>query len=910
MSPAIFWLSGLAGTGKSTIAQTVAADYHKKGRLAASFFFSRASGDINHARNFITTIAVQLANSIPELKSKICDAIIRRSDIASQSLDDQWQELVIRPIISIQDYRDLGKYILVVDALDECNDYNDIQIILLRLAEVQSLSGFQLRVLLTSRPEAPIQYGFTQVRRAEYQDFVLHNIELAIMEQDISVFLKDRLRRIGQKFRLKDGWADERAIAVLVRNSGGLFIWAATACRFIEEDSRLAEIRFSSLLHQEGSSMLPLERKLDKIYTTVLANSVRGEYDATETQTMHLLFRQVVGPVVILQDPLSIASLAELLRKDVATLRRTLNNLHSVLSVPEDDSTTIRLLHSSFQDFLLDRSRCSDLQYHIDERLVHREMYEHCLQILSKHLRRNICDLQHPPARMVDLSSMEVARRIQLSVQYACRFWVYHCRRTDLDKKLCADVEVFLQKHFLHWLEALALLSRMSDAVDMVHTLDTMFSGRDPLDRVTKDKRTEYQSGRSRFCDKLRLTFLLGRIRETNSTSLTHYGPARSSLQDLIHDATRFVLAFRPMLEEAPLQVYYAALVFSPNRSIVRQSFLNEAPAWIPVMPRVSEIWSPCLQTLEGHTATVWAVAFATDGMTLASGSRDRTVKLWDACSGKALRSLDGHTNVVTAVAFAPDGTMLASGSWDCMVKLWDAGLGKAWRTLEGHTDGVTAVAFAPDGMMLASGSRDRTVKLWDAGSGKALRTLEGHTDVVTAVAFAPDSMTLASGSSDRTIKLWDADLGKVRRTLEGHTDVVTAVAFAPDGTTLASGSWDRTVKLWDAGSGKVRRTLEGHTAAVLAVAFAPDSTTLASGSWDRTIKLWDAGSGKTRQTLEGHTAVITAVAFAPDSTMLASGSSDRTVKLWDAGSGKAWRTLKGTLLRSWPWPWCRTAQC
>jgi len=477
-SPGLFWLSGLAGTGKSTIAQTVAAAYHATGQLAGSFFFSRAGGDVSHAGMFITSIAAQLANSIPGLKPKVCEAIAKHNDIASQSIGDQWHELVLGPLSSLEEEERRPRYVLVVDALDECDDQNNVQLILQRLAEVQSLQGTQLRVLLTSRPEVPIQYGFTQVRRDEHRDFVLHDIEPAIVEHDIAVFLRHQLRLVGQKCGFAAGWPEDKAIARLVQNSGGLFIWAATACRFVGEDHRLAEARLLLLLHQAGNGTLPPERKLDEIYTTVLASSVRGEHSEAESQALHELFRQVVGPIVTLQDPLSVASLAGLLGKDVATLKRTLASLHSVLDVPADESKTVRLLHPSFRDFLLSQRRCSDARFHIDGRLVHGEIYRRSLQVLSKHLRRDMCSLQDPGARTADLSRAEVDRYIQPHVQYACRFWVYHCRRSNMDTGNCHDIEVFLREHFLHWLESLALLGRVSDAVDMVHILDSMSSVR------------------------------------------------------------------------------------------------------------------------------------------------------------------------------------------------------------------------------------------------------------------------------------------------------------------------------------------------------------------------------------------------------------------------------------------------
>jgi len=298
--------------------------------------------------------------------------------------------------------------------------------------------------------------------------------------------------------------------------------------------------------------------------------------------------------------------------------------------------------------------------------------------------------------------------------------------------------------------------------------------------------------------------------------------------------------------------------------------------------------------TLQGHTETVYSVAWSPDGKTVASGSFDKTVKLWESATGKLLATLQGHTGEVESVAWSPDGKILASGSRDETVRLWESVTGKLLATLQGHTDTVYSVAWSPDGKTLASGSYDKTVKLWDPATGKLLATLQGHTDSVYSVAWSPDGKTVASGSSDKTVELWESATGKLLATLQGHTDSVDSVAWSPDGKTLASGSRDETVRLWESATGKLLATLQGHIDTVLSVAWSPDGKTLASGSGDKMVKLWECATGKLLATLQGHTGEVESVAWSPDGNTLASGSRDETVRLWESVTGKLLATLQG----------------
>ena len=297
---------------------------------------------------------------------------------------------------------------------------------------------------------------------------------------------------------------------------------------------------------------------------------------------------------------------------------------------------------------------------------------------------------------------------------------------------------------------------------------------------------------------------------------------------------------------------------------------------------------------LTGHTGAVLSVAFGANGDTIASGSADGTIRVWNAASGQHNLTLVGHEGAVLSVAYSSSGGTITSASTDGTIRLWDAVFGGHRQTLTGYTNYISSVAFSTTEGVLASGSTDGTVRLWNTNAGVSTHTLTGHTAWVGSTVFSPDGATLASASDDDTIRLWNAATGEHQQTLTGHADAVSSVTFSPDGGILASGSFDSTIRLWDAATGKLQQVLMGQSEGILSVTFSPDGDTLASSRTDGTIYLWDVASGQHYQTLTGHTDYVRSLVFSPDGATLASASDDGTIRLWDTAFGEHKQTLTG----------------
>ncbi|KAG9092136.1 hypothetical protein FRC06_000225 [Ceratobasidium sp. 370] len=663
-------------------------------------------------------------------------------------------------------------------------------------------------------------------RRAELR---LHDVDRTVAQEDVRTYLRANLEHLN---------LSDDGLECLVQRSGGWFLYASSVVSYIGRDSSPpgAE-RLGRLLDISSQTESTIDWDMDVLYTTILEETV-NQFGLEEVML-------ALSTALCTRELASMETIAGLLSLGIDRLVHImLQPLLPVLHLPNGGELGMAL-YTSFATYLADPQRSG--KFHCDTREGSALLAQSCFAVFDTATTPfNVCNLES--SYLLDREVVGIDERANESISqamwYASRHWAAHLKLAGLSDDLLTSFSNFLSRRLLLWIEVMNLKHHASEAVGLLH-------------------------GMHRW------------LKEAECSV---------TIRDLVLDARLFMEEFSSeVVSESTPHIYVSALRLWPAHRPVSMHYM-------PLL-RCAVKATGVMLGRRGEDATVVDDSVSRVGhsrsrfgSTMGDAGEDLYPSYVDT-SQPTSQPLNGHTGGVNSIAYSPDGAYIASGSDDRTVRIWDAHTCQPMgQPPNGHTDNVQSVAYSPNGAYIASGSDDGTVRIWDAHTGQPVgQPLHGQRRSIESVAYSPDGAYFASGATDGTIQIWDAHTRQpVGRPRYAHSHWVRSVAYSPDGAYIASGSYDTTVRIWDAHTRRpVGQSLDGHTDPVWSVAYSPDGAYLASGSRDRTVRIWDAHTRQpVGQPLNGHTDYVNSVAYSPDSAYIASGSDDNTVRIWDAHTG------------------------
>lgn len=493
----VMWLSGPAGTGKSTISRTMAHSFGVSGRLVATYFFKRGDKERNDLLRLFPTIASQLMARIPTFRDQLIKSMKAKSldgnSLKALPLDMQFEVLLFRPLAEMDVDQSATRRFIVVDALDECNRQTDIGQILSLFSKFETLESMSLHVFVTSRVTSRIERSesfnnFSRQDRAYRGLQMLDDKFSAESKADLQLYLKDAFSRIRENHKMKDtSWPSSEEMAQVLHYATTptpLFIYAETLYLHLNISVGRVMTRLRDWLHvSSGEGPDSQDRRLYMMYKVVLEEVTFG---TTDTQGSGLLedeirdTMKILGSVVLLATPLPKAALMELIgmkEEDYVLL----DNLKAVLKIPDDEELPVEIIHKSFSDFLLreeneredERARI----FRVNAGEIHQILSSRCMERMvtkSEGLQKNICRLDNNGKSTDEISEVTLRVHIPTLLRYTCLSWVYHWEKSQGEVKDWDQAHQFLQHHFLHWLEVLSLIGRVSEGIGLIRKLQSM----------------------------------------------------------------------------------------------------------------------------------------------------------------------------------------------------------------------------------------------------------------------------------------------------------------------------------------------------------------------------------------------------------------------------------------------------
>ena len=468
----VFWLNGLAGTGKSTIAQTFAETSFGDGKLGASFFCSRDFEDRSNLQMIFPTLAFQLAYRYTPFRKELLQVLKAHRDVGRESLCSQMEKLIVRPFKAT----DIPT-LIVIDALDECKDEEPASAILSVLSRYMAKIP-NVKFFITGRPEARIRSGFRLKSLLPITEVLkLHEVKPEVVGNDIKLFFQTKLANLVENRSDCDSmgdWPSSSDIGILCKKAAGFFIYASTVIKFVAINGLPAD-RLAVITSLPESTAEEGRSGIDQLYTEVLQQAFLNIH--LDNTKPYLQFQTVVGAVLLIFNPLSIKGLSDLLGPSTQHIRNTIRSLHSLLLVPENTDDPIHIFHKSFPDFLMDPHRCEDKRFFVEPEGHHEEILLACLRLMGERLKKNICNLDDH-AVLSEVKNLSVLRKAHIgdALEYACRFWTKHLLETPSETPHIEEIQKAIDKFFtvnlLHWIEVLAITGNLGTGVYSMNDIE------------------------------------------------------------------------------------------------------------------------------------------------------------------------------------------------------------------------------------------------------------------------------------------------------------------------------------------------------------------------------------------------------------------------------------------------------
>jgi WD40 repeat protein len=839
----VFWLNGLAGTGKSTIAHTFAEMSFADRELGASFFCSRDFKDRSSLRSIFPTLAFQLAHQYPDFRRELLPVLKSNRNVGRESLTSQLEKLLVGPFRTVQ-----IPTLIIIDALDECRDEEPASALLSVLSRYVDEIPL-VKFFITGRPEPRIRSGFRLELLQPHTDVLrLHDVKPDLVNSDIKLFLKAQLTNIAKNRSNCDfskDWPGPQAIDALCKKAAGFFIYASTVIKFIGSQSHLPNERLDLVISLPQDTSCEGKSGIDLLYTQVLEQA----FHEVDQDFFHLKF--VVGAVVLILHPLSINALSDLLMNcgTPSRIYNALRPLHSLLLLPNRMDGQVHVFHKSFPDFITNPERCKAKQFFVDPSIYHREILLSCLNVMKGRLKKNICNLDsHAVLSEVEDLFTRWKDHIGDALEYACCFWTKHLLETPSSGSHVDEVRKAIDGFFTtclpYWIEVLALVGSLGLGVYAINDVEqwyTSVSGADYSPRPV-------------------LTLLI----QTGVSC------------EWANDSQRLLLENFDPICNSPSHIYYCGLPLSPPSSWLHKHYSAEFSQEVKVVKGLQTGWGTCSRTVTWDKEPMCLACWKD---TIAVGLVSGDIIILDAVTGGQLAILSGHTGWMRSLAFSPDATSLVSGSENKTLKLWDMQTGGVVRTFQGHTGPVYSVSISSDCTTIASGSNDGTVHLWNFQTGECYCVLELQ-EAVVCVQFSPTDPQHLISVSDHVVQQWDTNGHQIKSTYKGSD-----ATFSSDGAQIVYGGNIVTVR--DSGSGAITAKCLGPATHFRSCCISPNGRLIAATDCTK-VYVWDITSPDPHpiETLRP-TGITLSLKFSSSSSLI-SASNDRSVKFWQIGTSSS----------------------